>query len=91
MNQFETVSFWHLSQTTFIIWIYFLNYAEICSLEVDMGEIPGPYDDDGFYSYHFYYDKSAGTCRRFKRYNGGGNANCFSTFEECMKKCKGVK
>lgn len=80
-----------LSKIILIIPISFLNYSEICSLDVDMGEIPGPYDDDGFYSFNYYYDKSSGICRKFKRYNGGGNANCFYTFEECMEKCKGVK
>lgn len=45
----------------------------------------------GFHTYKFYYDKSIGTCKKFKRFNGGGNRNSFSTFKECMEKCKGVK
>lgn len=53
-----------------------------------MGHTLGIY---GGHSYKFYYDKSAGICKKFKRFNGGGNANSFNSFDECMAKCKGVK
>lgn len=66
----------------------FLKCTETCSLEPYAGHIIRL---GGFHTYKFYYDKYAGTCKQFNRFNGGGNSNSFKTFKECMAKCKGVK
>lgn len=62
-----------------------LNCTEICSLGPDPGHTLGTF---GGHSFKFYYDISAGTCKKFKRFFGGGNANSFDTIGECMARCK---